>query len=103
MSNSQISQLIKDLIRNDAKMKSSMGKYARDKLTDNYERYLKTGNYDFEEDEFEEEKKSQNGIKNLMKFIRICMMNVGIAFCLIEVLNFWKIQNSKRKRWEHNS
>lgn len=57
LSNSQISQLIKDLIRNDAKMKSSTGKYARDKSLDDYERYLKTGNFDFEEDEFEEERK----------------------------------------------
>lgn len=57
LSNSQISQLIKDLIRNDAKMKSSTGKYAREKPLDDYERYLKTGSYDFEEDEFEEERK----------------------------------------------
>lgn len=57
LSNSQISQLIKDLIRNDAKMKSSTGKYAREKSLDDYERYLKTGSYDFEEDEFEEERK----------------------------------------------
>lgn len=57
LSNSQISQLIKDLIRNDAKMKSSTGKYAKDKSLDDYERYLKTGRYDFEEDELEEEKK----------------------------------------------
>lgn len=56
LSNSQISQLIKDLIRNDANMKGISSAKRQNNELDDYEYYLKTGSYELEEDEFEEER-----------------------------------------------
>lgn len=58
LTNAQISQLIKDLIRNDSKMKSKRGNSHNNYLQaeDSYEYYLRTGRFDYcEEDEFDEE------------------------------------------------
>lgn len=50
LTNAQISQLIKDLIKNDSSMKGARNSYNRHQNEDSYEYYLRTGRYDFEED-----------------------------------------------------
>ena len=61
LKNAQISQLIKDLIRNDTKMKSSnkrAGTYRSYK--DSYDYFIKTGKYDYDEtEEWDEEEEEQ--------------------------------------------
>ena len=49
LTNMQISQLIKDLIRNDSKMKSNTGPKNYHQTEDSYDYYLTTGRYDYEE------------------------------------------------------
>ena len=58
LTNAQISQLIKDLIRNDSAMKGSRISNNRHPINDSYEYYLKTGKYDFDEEMDDEEKLS---------------------------------------------
>lgn len=58
LTNAQISQLIKDLIRNDSKMKSKRNNSEnnRHQVEDSYEYYMRTGRFDYcEDDEFDEE------------------------------------------------
>lgn len=49
LTNMQISQLIKDLIRNDSKIKSNNGPKNYHQTEDSYDYYLTTGRYDYEE------------------------------------------------------
>ena len=58
LTNAQISQLIKDLIRNDSAMKGSRISNNRHPINDSYEYYLKTGKYDIDEEMDDEEKLS---------------------------------------------
>lgn len=60
LTNAQISQLIKDLIRNDTKMKSSTKKTSSCCLyEDSYDYFVKTGRYDYDEfEEWDEEEQS---------------------------------------------
>ncbi len=61
LSNAQISQLIKDLIRNDSKMKSSKKpSSSKSYVEDSYEYFMRTGRYDYDEELDEEEEISQN-------------------------------------------
>lgn len=55
LTNAQISQLIKDLIRNDSNMKGARVSNNRQQIEDSYEYFLKTGRYDFDDYEFEDE------------------------------------------------
>ena len=55
LTNAQISQLIKDLIKNDSAMKGARKSYNRHQNEDSYEYYLKTGKYDFDEEDYDED------------------------------------------------
>ena len=58
LTNAQISQLIKDLIRNDSNMKSSRVSNNRQQIEDSYEYFLRTGKYDFDDEDFDDEQDS---------------------------------------------
>ena len=66
LTNAQISQLIKDLIKNDSAMKGSRNSTARNQIEDLYEYYLKTGKYDYDE-EFEEEEEEVSTVTKWQK------------------------------------
>lgn len=63
LTNAQISQLIKDLIRNDTKMKSSNNKTTTHRsYEDSYDYFVKTGRYDYDETEEWDEEEEEQGV-----------------------------------------
>lgn len=62
LTNAQISQLIKDLIRNDTKMKcSNKSTGTHRSFEDSYDYFIKTGRYDYDEtEEWDEEEEEQS-------------------------------------------
>lgn len=68
LTNAQISQLIKDLVRNDTKMKC-LNKSAgtRRSFEDSYDYFLKTGRYDYDETEEWGEEEEQNIVTKWQK------------------------------------
>ena len=61
LTNAQISQLIKDLIKNDSKMKSKRSNsHNNRKSEDSYEYYMRTGRFDYcDEDAYDDEEEQQ--------------------------------------------
>lgn len=69
LTNAQISQLIKDLIRNDTKMKSSNKKTSTHRsYEDSYDYFIKTGRYDYDEtEEWDEDEEEQSVVTKWQK------------------------------------
>ena len=94
LSNSQISELVQDLVNNDMKIKSANARSNSDRFDDPLERYMKTGKYD---DDYEDDipqihvkekyKKNYDYLYDIRRFY--LLLHRGLEYLPEEVLNYY--------------